>query len=70
VNVPEPGDEELLMLPYRQALERIGAGDVHLKVIAPPYPALGVGTLHVVRVTHDDKKTVLDATYDDYERLP
>jgi hypothetical protein len=70
VNVPDTGDEELLMLPYTQALERIGDGDVHLKVITPPYPALGVGNLHTVRVSHDDGKTVLEATYDDYERLP
>lgn len=68
--MPEPGDEELLMLPYQRALERIGAGDVHLSVIAPPYPALGVGALHVVRVTRDGTKVVLEATYDDYERLP
>ncbi len=68
--MPALGNEELLLLPYVRALEIIGDGDVHLSVITPPYPALGVGTLRVVRVKRDGQTIRLETSYDDYERLP
>ena len=68
--MPALGNEELLLLPYVRALEIIGDADVHLSVITPPYPALGVGTLHVVRVKRDGDTIHLETSYDDYERLP
>ncbi|HXW52436.1 MAG TPA: hypothetical protein VEJ41_10630 [Candidatus Acidoferrales bacterium] len=68
--MPELGHEELLLLPYLRALELLGGRDVHLNVVTPPYPALGIGNLHVVRVRHEGESIVLETSYDDYERLP
>jgi hypothetical protein len=67
--VPELG-EELLLVPYTRAIEALKDRNVALTVIAPPYPALGRGTLHVVRVQQEGDTILLEATYDDYERLP
>ena len=68
--MPDLGQEELLLLPYTRAIEALAGRNVTLRVVAPPYAALGRGALHIVRVTHDADAVVLEATYDDYERLP
>lgn len=67
---PGLGQEALLLLPYTRAIEALTGRDVTLTVITPPYPALGRGTLHVVRASHEGDTVHLEATYDDYERLP
>jgi hypothetical protein len=67
--VPDLG-QELLLVPYTRALEALKDRKIQLTVITPPYPALGRGTLHVVRVRQEGDAVALDATYDDYERLP
>jgi hypothetical protein len=46
-----------------------------LRVLLPPYPALGVGTLRVLRVREESApgqtpQTEIIAGYDRYERLP
>ena len=60
---------ELLLVPYTRAIELCGARDITLTVITPPYPAIGRGTLHVVRAAAQGEAMHLEATYDDYERL-
>jgi hypothetical protein len=64
-----PAHEELINLPYLTALERLHGRDVHLRVLTPPYPGIGVGTLHVVRAEDKDGGIELVVTYDDYQRL-
>ena len=61
---------ELLLVPYTRAFELLQGREITLSVITPPYPALGCGTLRVVRVTEEDNVVHLEATYDDFERLP
>lgn len=68
--MPDLGQDELLLLPYTCAIEALAGRNVRLTVVAPPYAALGRGTLHVVRVTNEAEAIALEATYDDYERLP
>ncbi len=68
--MPDMGQEALLLLPYTRAIEALAGRNVTLTVIAPPYAALGRGVLHVVRATHEADAVHLEATYDDYERLP
>jgi hypothetical protein len=46
-----------------------------LRVLLPPYPALGVGVLRVLRVREENEpgaspRTEIIAGYDRYERLP
>jgi len=62
--------QALQLLPYTRAFELLKGREITLSVITPPYPALGCGTLRVVRVTEEDNVTHLEATYDDFERLP
>ena len=64
-----PAHDELVNLPYATALERLRGRDVHLHVLTPPYPGIGVGTLHVVRAEEKDGAIELVVTYDDYERI-
>ncbi|HMD01920.1 MAG TPA: hypothetical protein VKG44_03040 [Candidatus Baltobacteraceae bacterium] len=40
-----------------------------LRLLRPPYPALGVGTLRVLRVSEAEGLTEIVAGYDRYERL-
>jgi hypothetical protein len=61
--------EELLLVPYTRAIELLKGRDVRLRVITPPYPALGIGPLRVVRVVDEGTTVELEATYDDFERL-
>jgi hypothetical protein len=64
-----PAHDDLINLPYVTALERLHGRDVYLRVLAPPYPGIGIGTLHVVRAEDKDGGIELVVTYDDYERL-
>ena len=64
-----PAHDELINLPYATALERLRGRDVRLRVLAPPYPGIGVGTLHVVRAEDKDGGIELVVTYDDYQRI-
>ena len=64
-----PALEELINMPYVEAIERLGDRDVTLRVLAPPYAGVGVGSLHVVRCEDKGDSVELVLTYDDYERL-
>lgn len=75
-SVSAPLQESLLLLPYTRALEMLHGRNVSVSVVMPPYPCIGVGRLHVVRVTEPaagsgpDASVELALSYDDYERLP
>ncbi len=42
--------------------------DVRLRLLVPPFPALGVGTLRVLRVKELETTVEVIAGYDRYER--
>jgi len=69
-SVSAPLEDSLLLLPYTRALEMIDGRDVSVTVVMPPYPCIGVGRLHVVRVSEGDAGVELALSYDSYERLP
>jgi len=61
------------MLPWRRALAELHDRPVRLRVLVPPYPAAGVGTLRALRIAaltgeHDGAWELL-AGYDGYERI-
>ncbi len=62
--------EGLTMLPYVAALRRLAGAAPRLDVLRPPYPALGVGVLRVLRV-RETAAAGLEVVvgYDNYERL-
>jgi hypothetical protein len=63
--------ESLTMLPEAQARRLLAGTALTIAVIRPPYPALGVGALRVLRVraTRSTGALELAVGYDNYERL-
>jgi hypothetical protein len=62
--------ETLTMLPEVEARRLLAGVPLTLDILRPPYPALGVGTLRVLRVRENAAAELeLIAGYDNYERL-
>jgi hypothetical protein len=62
--------ETLTMLPEVEARRLLAGVPLTLAVLRPPYPALGVGALRVLRVRETAAGPLeLIAGYDNYERL-
>jgi hypothetical protein len=62
--------ESLIMLPEVDARRRLAGVPVTLEILRPPYPALGVGALRVLRVREIPEAPLeLIAGYDNYERF-
>lgn len=62
--------ESLTMLPEVQARRLLGAVALTFNVLRPPYPALGVGTLRVLRLRESAAAAIeLTVGYDNYEPL-
>ncbi len=61
---------DLVLLPWLEARERLGSRPVALRVLTPPYPAAGGGTLRVLRVREraDEPLDVL-CGYERYKRI-
>ena len=61
------------MLPWTQALAAMRERSVRLRVLTPPYAAVGLGVLRALRVRvlagADDGAFELVAGYEGYERL-
>jgi hypothetical protein len=57
------------LLPEPDARASLGTRPMRLRVLRPPYPALGVGVLRVIRVRDDGEIAEITAGYDRYERL-
>ena len=65
--------DDLALLPYVQARALLAGRPLRFRVLTPPYPAVGVGTLRALRVSalsgeHDGAWELL-AGYEGYERL-
>ncbi|GAC1421320.1 MAG: hypothetical protein NVSMB5_14420 [Candidatus Velthaea sp.] len=62
--------EELTLLAESAARRAIGDHPIALRILRPPYPALGVGTLRVLRVRQREGDGYeITAGYDNYHRL-
>ncbi len=59
----------LTLLPEVAARAALADRSLVLRVLAPPYPALGVGTLRVLRVREQGASSEIVAGYERYERL-
>lgn len=57
-------------MPLRDAGSLLRGERLSLRVLRPPFPALGLGTLRVLRVRDRGSATEITAGYDGYERLP
>ena len=57
------------MLPEVDARAILGGRTLTLRILRPPYPAVGTGTLRLLRVLERDGRTQMIAGYDGYERL-
>jgi hypothetical protein len=61
--------ELLTMLPEVEARALLGDRRLSFRVLRPPYPVVGTGTLRVLRVAERDGSTELIAGYDGYRRI-
>jgi len=59
----------LTLMPEVTARAALAGRQLVLRVLAPPYPALGIGTLRVLRVSERDGLSEVVAGYERYERL-
>lgn len=60
---------DLVLMPWREARRKLDARAHALRVLTPPYPAIGCGELRVLRV-RDDGSPALDVVcgYERYRR--
>jgi hypothetical protein len=65
--------EDLVMLPWTSARAALADRPLRLRVLTPPYPALGLGELRLLRVLALDRAHdgafELTCGYDGYERV-
>jgi hypothetical protein len=65
--------EDLVLLPWLEALRALGDRALRFRVLTPPYAAVGVGALRALRVRalvgEHDGAWELVAGYDGYERI-
>jgi hypothetical protein len=59
----------LALLPEVEVRRLLAGRDLAFRLLAPPFPALGLGTLRVLRVAERGARTELVAGYERYERL-
>ncbi len=57
------------LMPERDVRALLDDPSVSLRVLRPPYAALGVGALRVLRVRQRGSETEIVAGYERYERL-
>ena len=57
------------MLPEVEARALLGGRRSTFRVLRPPYPALGTGTLRLLRLVERDGYVEITAGYDGYERI-
>jgi hypothetical protein len=65
--------EDIVMMPWVAARRSLGDRPLRFRLLTPPYPAVGIGTLRALRVEPltgaNDGAWELVAGYDRYERL-
>jgi len=59
----------LALLPEAEARLVLAGRDLIFRLLTPPFVALGVGTLRVLRVVERGARTEIIAGYERYERL-
>ena len=68
-----PAVEDLVMLPWTAVRSALADRALRVRLLAPPYPALGVGALRCLRLVplhgRHDGAWELMIGYDRYERL-
>jgi hypothetical protein len=62
-------DASLVLLPEVRARGLLEGRKLTLRLLLPPFPALGLGVLRVLRIIEHESRTELVAGYDGYERL-
>ncbi|MBV8424303.1 MAG: hypothetical protein JO349_03865 [Candidatus Eremiobacteraeota bacterium] len=60
---------ELTLLPEVEARAALEGRSIALRVLLPPYPAIGLGRLRVLRVRDVGDTSELLCSYEGYERL-
>lgn len=65
---------DLVLAPEVEARAQLGGIVLGERIILPPYPALGLGRLRVLRIDvskkdEEEERTVLVCGYEGYERL-
>ncbi|HXP94014.1 MAG TPA: hypothetical protein VN905_11150 [Candidatus Binatia bacterium] len=61
--------DELPMTALVEARSMLGDRAIHLRMLLPPYPALGCGILRALRVGEHDDRVEIVAGYEAYERI-
>ena len=61
--------DELPMTTLVEARAIVGARAVRLRMLLPPYPALGCGALRALRFSESGEWIEIVAGYESYERL-
>lgn len=64
-----PHEPSPVLLPEVEARALYPTGRLRLHVLRPPYPALGLGDLRVLRIREFGDETQIVAGYDGYQRL-
>ncbi len=64
-----PESESLALMPFTDARELLGGARVRLHMLLPPYAAVGLGVLRVLRARERDGAMEIVAGYDGYARL-
>ncbi len=64
-----PERESLALMPLTDARELLGQGRVRLRLLLPPYAAVGIGVLRVLRARECDGAMEIVAGYEGYARL-
>lgn len=62
-------EHTLALMPEVDARRCLASAVLRLRILRPPYPALGVGVLRVLRVRDAADRTEIVAGYEAYERL-
>ncbi|MGH7716345.1 MAG: hypothetical protein ACREML_10155 [Vulcanimicrobiaceae bacterium] len=60
---------DLVLVPEVEARAMLGDRLVSLRLLLPPYPAIGLGRLRVLRVKERGESTELLCSYEGYERI-
>jgi hypothetical protein len=60
----------LTLLPEVEVRRALAGRALAFRLLTPPFPALGVGVLRVLRIAEYGARTEIVAGYERYERLP
>ena len=61
--------DDLVLVPEVEARARLGDRVLCERMVLPPYPALGLGRLRVLRVDENEERTTLVCGYEGYQKL-